>query len=120
MTETKTIGGGVVTVTYTTTSLIETVLHPTVEAYTTLAAATITTEALVYQTSTSLCPYTITSTIAGKEVVVVYTSTSLIVTQVEVPATVYTTALTTIYQTAEVSKTQDTSLRQADIPFRST
>lgn len=76
---------------------------------TTLAGATTSIETVVYQTSTSLCPVTEVSTISGKEVTVVYTSTSLIVVQVPTTIVEYTTELTTCYETTEVYTTESVS-----------
>ncbi|KAK0113159.1 hypothetical protein ONS95_014858 [Cadophora gregata] len=105
ITETKTIAGDVVTATWTSTSLIYTVLPTKVDVYTTLAPTTKYIETYVYQTSTSLCPVTETKTISGKPVEVIYTSTSLVVEKI--PTTIYetTTLLTTCYATEDVYTT---------------
>ncbi|KAH7418218.1 hypothetical protein BKA64DRAFT_193113 [Cadophora sp. MPI-SDFR-AT-0126] len=105
VTETKTVGGDVVTATWTSTSLIYTVVPTKVDVYTTLAPTTKYIETFVYQTSTSLCPVTETKTISGKPVEVIYTSTSLIVEKI--PTTIYetTTLLTTCYATEDVYTT---------------
>lgn len=105
VTETKTIAGNVVTATWTSTSLIYTVVPTKVDVYTTLAPTTKYIETYVYQTSTSLCPTTETKTISGKAVEVIYTSTSLVVQKI--PTTIYETTvlLTTSYATEEVHTT---------------
>ncbi|KAI6712205.1 hypothetical protein JHW43_005249 [Diplocarpon mali] len=105
VTETKTIAGETVTQTWTSTSLIYTIVPTRVEATTTLAPTTKYIETYVYQTSTSICPLTQTKTISGKPVEVIYTSTSLIVEKI--PTTLYetTTLLTTCYATEDVYTT---------------
>ncbi|CZT50529.1 uncharacterized protein RSE6_11535 [Rhynchosporium secalis] len=105
VTETKTIAGSVATVTWTSKSLIYTIVPTKVDVYTTLAPSTKYIETYVYQTSTSLCPITETKTVSGYPVEVVHTSTSLIV--VKVPTTIYqtTTVLTTCYATEDVYTT---------------
>ncbi|KAB8296847.1 hypothetical protein EYC80_002258 [Monilinia laxa] len=80
VTETKTISGGVATVTYTTTSYIVTKIGTTVAASVTLPPKTTTVDTRVLQTITSLCPVTETQTISGIVYTVTKTTTSLIVT----------------------------------------
>jgi hypothetical protein len=93
-------------VTWTSTSIIETIVPATVEVYTTLAGYTTSIETIMYETSTSLCPVTTISTVSGKEVTIIYTSTSLIVLQVPTTIIDYTTYLTTCYETTEVYTTE--------------
>jgi hypothetical protein len=106
VTETKTVGGEVVTVTYTTTSVVADHEKTTIEAYTTLPPVTeaVTTEVDI--TSSSLCPVTETKTISGEEVTIVYTSTSLIVVKVPTTIFAYTTTSATEYETTEVFTTE--------------
>ncbi|KAK2630247.1 hypothetical protein QTJ16_001067 [Diplocarpon rosae] len=105
ITETKTIAGETVTQTWTSTSLIYSIVPTMVEATVTLAPTTKYIETYVYQTSTSLCPVTETKTISGKPVEVIYTSTSLVVGKI--PTTLYETItlMTTYYATEDVYTT---------------
>lgn len=63
-----------------------------------------TTETVVLTTLSTLCPYYITTTEGGKVYTKTLTSTSTIVTKVPetISKTVYTTSLTTAYESTEV------------------
>ncbi|PBP22704.1 hypothetical protein BUE80_DR006417 [Diplocarpon rosae] len=105
VTETKTIAGETVTQTWTSTSLIYSIVPTKLEATVTRAPTTKYIETYVYQTSTSLCPITETKTISGQPVEVIYTSTSLVVEKI--PTTLYETItlMTTYYATEDVYTT---------------
>jgi len=106
VTQTTYISGKLETITFTTTSLIYTHLETTVKDTVTRPPSTTTVATGVYQTITSLCTVTDTTTIDSKEVTVTYVSTSLIYTQIEthVESTVTQppktkTVATEVYQT---------------------
>ncbi|KAH6681642.1 hypothetical protein B0J14DRAFT_219654 [Halenospora varia] len=107
VTETITAPGTTYTKVYTTTSTIVTHIENTVDVTKTLPDVTTSALSYVYSTSTSYCPVTETKTVSGQVVTVVYTSTSLIVTQVpktiEQVTTVQpppTTAISYVYSTS--------------------
>ncbi|PQE05413.1 repetitive proline-rich cell wall protein [Rutstroemia sp. NJR-2017a BVV2] len=83
VTQTTYISGKLETVTFTTTSLIYTHRETTVKDTITRPPSTTTVATGVYQTITSLCTVTDTTTIDSKEVTVTYVSTSLIYTYIE-------------------------------------
>jgi hypothetical protein len=74
------------------------------EATVTVPGPTVTKETGVtqYTTITSLCPVTETKTVGGSTVVVTWTSTSIIKTVVPTTVDVYTTKVTTEYETTDV------------------
>ncbi|KAJ3520645.1 hypothetical protein NM208_g13626 [Fusarium decemcellulare] len=81
--ETDTIAGEVVTETYTTTSVIEEVVKSTDYEHVKQPDVTKYETNVVYYTKTSLCPVTVTKTIAGEVITEVYTTTDYIVEKVE-------------------------------------
>ncbi|KAF4468311.1 hypothetical protein FALBO_4794 [Fusarium albosuccineum] len=83
VTVTKTIAGEVVTETYTTTSVIEEVVKSTDYEHVKQPDVTKYETNVVYYTKTSLCPVTVTKTIAGEVITEVYTTTDYIVEKVE-------------------------------------
>jgi hypothetical protein len=89
ITETSTLSGKVVTVVYTSTSLIWKAVPTTIVVYATGKPTTVAITTEIYVTSTSLCPVTLTTTIAGKAVTQTYYETSVIV--VTKPYTIWTT-----------------------------
>ncbi|OBS17902.1 hypothetical protein FPOA_09630 [Fusarium poae] len=78
VTVTKTIAGEVVTETYTTTSLIEEVVQSTDYEHVKQPDVTKYATDVVYTTRTTVCPVTLTKTIAGEVVTETYTTTSVI------------------------------------------
>jgi hypothetical protein len=114
--ETKTVGGGVVTNTYTSTSTFVTVIPKTDYLTTTLAPQTTNVVTYDYETHTSYCPVTLIETVAGKPVTVIHTSTSLIVEKVEktivkthvVETTEYLTSL--VHETIKTVETEYTTV----------
>lgn len=105
ITETKTVGGDVVTLTYTSTSTFVTVIPKTEVEYTTLAPQTTNIVTYDYHTSTSYCPITVVETKSGKPVTKVHTSTSLIIEKVEKTIVKTELVLTTQYLTSLVHET---------------
>lgn len=105
VTETKTAPGGTYYETYTTTSVYVTKLHTIVYETATGPAVTKTEGDVVYETLTSLCPVTETKTIEGETVVVTWTSTSTIKTEVQTTATAYTSYTVTEHVETEVYET---------------
>ncbi|KAI9645775.1 hypothetical protein NHQ30_005208 [Ciborinia camelliae] len=101
VTETTTISGKEVTVTYTTTSFYTTRAPTYVEVTATAPGNTQIAISEVVSTITSLCPVTETKTVSGALVTVIYTTTSFIVTRVGATVEVSTTlpAQTTIVGT---------------------
>ncbi|KAJ4169912.1 hypothetical protein NW754_006057 [Fusarium falciforme] len=83
VTITKTIAGEVVVETYTTTSVIEEKVQTTEYEHVKQPDVTKYATDVIYYTKTSLCPVTITKTIAGEVITEVYTSTDYIVEKVE-------------------------------------
>lgn len=61
---------------------------------------------VITSTYVTYCPYYVTSTISGSEVVYTYTSTSTVETVIPTTIAVYTTELTTCYETTEVYTTE--------------
>jgi len=106
VTETKTLEGSTIIEVYSSTSTVTELVKSTIEAYTTLAPITKSIITEVEVTSTSLCPVTEIKTVAGQEVTIVYTSTSLVVVKAPTTMYEYTTAFTTLYETAEVYTTE--------------
>lgn len=106
--ETKTLGGSVYTVTWTSTATIVTTKPTQVLTTTYLPDTTKTAEATAFTTITSLCPYYTTVTEGGKTLTKTLTSTETIVTKVPetIAKTVYTTSLTTAYKTTDVYVTE--------------
>jgi hypothetical protein len=78
VTVTKTIAGEVVTETYTTTSVIEEVVKSTDYEHVKQPDVTKHETDVVYKTRTTVCPVTVTKTIAGEVVTQTYTTTSVI------------------------------------------
>jgi hypothetical protein len=78
VTVTKTIAGEVVTETYTTTSVIEEVVKSTDYEHVKQPDVTKHETDVVYTTRTTVCPVTVTKTIAGEVVTQTYTTTSVI------------------------------------------
>ncbi|KAL5626815.1 hypothetical protein FOBRF1_001158 [Fusarium oxysporum] len=78
VTVTKTIAGEVVTQTYTTTSVIEEVVKSTDYEHVKQPDVTKHETDVVYRTRTTVCPVTVTKTIAGEVVTQTYTTTSVI------------------------------------------
>ncbi|KAK6707022.1 hypothetical protein SNK04_008030 [Fusarium graminearum] len=78
VTVTKTIAGEVVTETYTTTSVIEEVVKSTDYEHVKQPDVTKHETDVVYTTRTTVCPVTLTKTIAGEVVTETYTTTSVI------------------------------------------
>jgi hypothetical protein len=78
VTVTKTIAGEVVTETYTTTSVIEEVVKSTDYEHVKQPDVTKHETDVVYRTRTTVCPVTVTKTIAGEVVTQTYTTTSVI------------------------------------------
>ncbi|KAH6978091.1 hypothetical protein EDB82DRAFT_476842 [Fusarium venenatum] len=78
VTLTKTIAGEVVTETYTTTSVIEEVVKSTDYEHVKQPDVTKHETDVVYTTRTTVCPVTLTKTIAGEVVTETYTTTSVI------------------------------------------
>ncbi|KAF4999428.1 hypothetical protein FGRMN_2450 [Fusarium graminum] len=78
ITITKTIAGEVVTQTYTTTSVIEEKVATTEYAHVKQPDVTKHETDVEYTTRTTVCPVTLTKTIAGEVVTQVYTTTSVI------------------------------------------
>jgi hypothetical protein len=78
VTVTKTIAGEVVTETYTTTSVIEEVVQSTDYEHVKKPDVTKHEVDVVYTTRTTVCPVTLTKTIAGEVVTETYTTTSVI------------------------------------------
>jgi hypothetical protein len=78
VTVTKTIAGEVVTQTYTTTSVIEEVVQSTDYEHVKQPDVTKHETGVVYTTRTTVCPVTLTKTIAGEVVTETYTTTSVI------------------------------------------
>jgi hypothetical protein len=78
VTVTKTIAGEVVTETYTTTSVIEEVVKSTDYEHVKQPDVTKHETDVVYKTRTTVCPVTVTKTIAGEVVTETYTTTSVI------------------------------------------
>ncbi|KAH6897202.1 hypothetical protein B0T10DRAFT_455075 [Thelonectria olida] len=78
VTVTTTIKGKPTTLVYTTTSLIEEKVQKTDYEAVTEAGNTEYQTEVEYSTRTTVCPVTITTTIAGKEETIVYTTTSII------------------------------------------
>ncbi|KXH30827.1 repetitive proline-rich cell wall protein [Colletotrichum simmondsii] len=105
VTETYTEGGKTWTKTYTTTSTIVTHVPTKVWQTEKLPDVTKTEKDVEYTTITSLCPVTETKTIGGETVVVTYTSTSTIVTEVPTKVDVWTTVKTTQHLSTEVYET---------------
>ncbi|KAJ4198245.1 hypothetical protein NW767_007229 [Fusarium falciforme] len=83
VTITKTIAGEVITEVYTTTSVIEEKVQTTEYEHVKQPDVTKYATDVIYYTKTSLCPVTITKTIAGEVITEVYTSTDYIVEKVE-------------------------------------
>ena len=81
-------------------------VETTIEAYTTLPPLTEAVTTVAYITSTSLCPVIETQTVSGKEVTVVYTSTSMIVQEVPTTTLLYITTSATEYETTEIYTTE--------------
>ncbi|KAI7760370.1 hypothetical protein LZL87_008460 [Fusarium oxysporum] len=78
VTVTKTIAGEVVTQTYTTTSIIEEAVKSTDYEHVKQPDVTKHETDVVYKTRTTICPVTVTKTIAGEVVTQTYTTTSII------------------------------------------
>jgi hypothetical protein len=78
VTITKTIAGEVITEVYTTTSVIEEVVKSTDYEHVKQPDITKHETEVEYSTRTTVCPVTITKTIAGEVVTEVYTTTSVI------------------------------------------
>ncbi|KAL6925129.1 hypothetical protein ACHAP8_001124 [Fusarium lateritium] len=78
VTVTKTIAGEVITETYTTTSVIEEVVKSTDYEHVKQPDVTKHETDVVYTTRTTVCPVTLTKTIAGEVVTETYTTTSVI------------------------------------------
>ncbi|KAM0389981.1 hypothetical protein ACHAQC_007968 [Fusarium culmorum] len=78
VTVTKTIAGEVVTQTYTTTSVIEEAVKSTDYEHVKQPDVTKHETDVVYTTRTTVCPVTVTKTIAGEVVTQTYTTTSVI------------------------------------------
>ncbi|KAL5599477.1 hypothetical protein FOVSG1_007289 [Fusarium oxysporum f. sp. vasinfectum] len=78
VTVTKTIAGEVVTQTFTTTSVIEEVVKSTDYEHVKQPDVTKHETDVVYRTRTTVCPVTVTKTIAGEVVTQTYTTTSVI------------------------------------------
>lgn len=78
VTVTETIGGEVITKVYTTTSLIQEVVKTTEYEKVKQPDVTKHETEVEYTTRTTVCPVTITKTIAGEVVTEVYTTTSVI------------------------------------------
>ncbi|RAL59726.1 hypothetical protein DID88_000358 [Monilinia fructigena] len=116
VTDTTTISGKEVTVTYTTTSYYTTNVPTHFEVTTTAPEKTETAITGVYSTITSLCPVTETKTISGSVATVTYTTTSYIVTKIgtTVEASVTLPPKTTTIETG-VLQTITTSLSHMDI-----
>ncbi|KAL2693746.1 hypothetical protein Neosp_000309 [[Neocosmospora] mangrovei] len=83
VTITKTIAGEVVTEVYTTTSVIEEVVKSTDYEHVKQPDITKYETDVEYTTRTTVCPVTITKTIAGEVVVETYTTTSVIEEKVQ-------------------------------------
>ena len=83
VTETKTIGGQVTTITYTTTEYIKKNAYTTIYETQKLPDTTQTAVEVEKSTVTSLCPVTEVKTVNGEVVTRTYTSTSIYVTQVQ-------------------------------------
>lgn len=83
VTITKTIAGEVVTEVYTTTSVIEEVVKSTDYEHVKQPDITKYETDVEYTTRTTVCPVTITKTIAGEVVVQTYTTTSVIEEKVQ-------------------------------------
>ncbi|KAM0400329.1 hypothetical protein ACHAPZ_006493 [Fusarium culmorum] len=78
VTVTKTIAGEVITEIYTTTSVIEEVVKSTDYEHVKQPDVTKHETDVVYTTRTTVCPVTVTKTIAGEVVTQTYTTTSVI------------------------------------------
>ncbi|KAF5021615.1 hypothetical protein F66182_6343 [Fusarium sp. NRRL 66182] len=78
VTRTKTIAGEVITEVYTTTSVIYDVVKSTDYEHVKQPDITKHETDVVYQTRTTVCPVTVTKTIAGEVVTETYTTTSVI------------------------------------------
>lgn len=113
-TTTKTEGGSTYTQTLTSTETIVTKVPTQIAETTWLPDQTKTTEVLTYTTLTSLCPYYTTVTEGGQVVTHTLTSTDTIVTQVPqtISATVWTTSLTTAYETTDIYVTESCPVTQ--------
>ncbi|RYC62054.1 hypothetical protein CHU98_g4173 [Xylaria longipes] len=105
VTETTTVGGSTYTHVYTTTSVEVTYVDTTIYATSISPPVTETTGEVVYTTQTSLCPVTETKTIGGETVVVTWTSTSTIVTEVPTTAVEYTSYTVTEHVETSVYET---------------
>ncbi|KAM5351267.1 hypothetical protein ACJ41O_003990 [Fusarium nematophilum] len=104
VTETKTINGEVITKVYTTTKYLEEVVKTTLYDHVKQPDVTEEYTDVVYSTRTSLCPVTVTKTIAGEVITEVYTSTDYIVEKQE----------TTIYDHV---KQPDVTKQETDVVY---
>ncbi|KAF5640677.1 hypothetical protein F52700_3828 [Fusarium sp. NRRL 52700] len=78
VTQTKTVAGEVITEVYTTTSIIYDVVKSTDYEHVKQPDVTKHETDVVYKTRTTVCPVTVTKTIAGEVVTQTYTTTSII------------------------------------------
>ncbi|KAI1121115.1 hypothetical protein F5Y10DRAFT_108679 [Nemania abortiva] len=110
VTETITIGGSTQTNVYTTTWVEVTYVDTTIFETETAPPVTETTGEVVYVTKTSLCPITETKTVEGETVIVTWTSTSTIITEVPIITTEYISYTvtehveTSVYETVTCSE----------------
>ncbi|KAK0629872.1 hypothetical protein B0T17DRAFT_635258 [Bombardia bombarda] len=91
--------------TYTTTSVVETMIPTTTQVTQTGPPVVKTVGNVVYTTATQLQPITETKIIDGSTVEVVWTSTSTFYTRLEQTQTVYTTNVQTAYAQTETYET---------------
>ncbi|KAJ8106338.1 hypothetical protein ONZ43_g7098 [Nemania bipapillata] len=116
VTETITVGGSTETRVYTTTSVAVTYVDTTIFATETSPPITQTTGEIIYTTETSLCPITETKAVAGSTVIVTWTSTYTLITEVPIVATEYTSYTvtehveTSIYETVTCPETIYTTI----------
>ncbi|KAF5684112.1 hypothetical protein FDENT_6854 [Fusarium denticulatum] len=78
VTQTKTVAGEVITEVYTTTSIIYDIVKSTDYEHVKQPDVTKHETDVVYKTRTTVCPVTVTKTIAGEVVTQTYTTTSII------------------------------------------
>ncbi|KAH7170240.1 hypothetical protein EDB81DRAFT_156836 [Dactylonectria macrodidyma] len=100
VTETKTVEGEVVTVVYTTTSVVTEAIKTTVYDHVEQPDTTKTAVDVAYSTYTTVCPVTETKTVEGEVITVVYTTTSIVKEAVQ----------TTIYEQVHGPDTTKTSV----------
>ncbi|KAI1174204.1 hypothetical protein F4777DRAFT_555136 [Nemania sp. FL0916] len=102
VTTTTTVSGSTYTHVYTTTFVEVTQVVTTILATKTLPPITKTSDEVVFLTETHLWPHTETKTIAGSAVIVTWTSTSTVITQVPVTKTKTKTEHTSYTVTSHV------------------